>query len=104
MHSFREMRIASSLLTAVLVTLASTATALAAPPSGSALSQPAWDLPTDTAAAVHAAGLPLLDKMSTTRHYHAHLDVAEFCKSYFGGILAHTVTLCVCKLVDLDKQ
>ncbi|WP_433733091.1 hypothetical protein ACQP0C_12550 [Nocardia sp. CA-129566] len=74
------MRIASSLLTATLGALVSAfgATAMAAPPSGSALLQPTWDLPTDTAAAVHAAGLPLLDKMSTTYHYHAHLDVIVF--------------------------
>ena len=74
------MRIASSLLVAALVTLAGPvgATAVAAPPSGSALLQPSWDLPTDTAAAVHAAGLPLLSTMSTTYHYHAHLDVIVY--------------------------
>jgi hypothetical protein len=50
----------------------------------------------------------LPDDLEVDSAWHAHqcdpVGYAEFCKSYFGGILAHTVTLCVCKLVDLDKQ
>ncbi|WP_280236697.1 hypothetical protein [Nocardia cyriacigeorgica] len=40
--------------------------------------------------------------------WHAHqcdpVGYAEFCNQYFGGLLAHNVKLCVCKLVDLDQQ
>ncbi|WP_433202414.1 hypothetical protein ACQP1G_12205 [Nocardia sp. CA-107356] len=50
----------------------------------------------------------LPDDLEVDSAWHAHqcdpIGYAEFCKSYFGGILAHTVTLCVCKLVDLDKK
>ncbi|MBF6345371.1 hypothetical protein IU409_17930 [Nocardia cyriacigeorgica] len=173
------MRIASSLLAAATLAIAATGTVGAQPlPSGSALLQPAWPLPADTEAAVHAAGLTLSHTIMTTYHYHVHLDVivygqnvtvpasvgidefwpgstalteaqiddrvtryrksleryrasgmkgnylpddlevdsawhahqcdpvgyAEFCTRYFGGILAHTVTLCVCKLVELDQK
>ncbi|WP_280382528.1 hypothetical protein [Nocardia wallacei] len=35
-------------------------------------------MPTDTAAAVEAAGLPLLHTIMTTFHYHAHLDVIVY--------------------------
>ncbi|MFE9423666.1 hypothetical protein ACFYNO_11975 [Kitasatospora sp. NPDC006697] len=34
-----------------------------------------WDAPSDPAAAVAAAGLPMLDSEGTVEHIHAHLDV-----------------------------
>jgi hypothetical protein len=37
--------------------------------------QPPWMLPTDTAAQVKAAGLPMLDAEGTVEHIHAHVDV-----------------------------
>ncbi len=38
-------------------------------------SAPPWDAPADAAAAVAAAGLPMLDSEGTVEHIHAHLDV-----------------------------
>ncbi|MBF6228759.1 hypothetical protein [Nocardia abscessus] len=74
------MRFIAILLSATLFTLANTTGAVAqAPiPSGSALLQPAWELPADPGAAVQAAGLPLLKTIMTTFHYHAHLDVIVY--------------------------
>ncbi|NEW27209.1 hypothetical protein [Nocardia cyriacigeorgica] len=73
------MRIASSLVTAVALTVSGTGLAAAQPiPSGSALLQPAWPLPTDVEAAVHAAGLTLSHTIMTTYHYHVHLDVIVY--------------------------
>ncbi|WP_280382529.1 hypothetical protein [Nocardia wallacei] len=50
----------------------------------------------------------LPDDLEVDSAWHAHqcdpVGYAEFCTRYFGGILAHTVTLCVCKLVELDKR
>ncbi|WP_227980808.1 hypothetical protein [Nocardia spumae] len=50
----------------------------------------------------------LPDDLEVDSAWHAHqcdpVGYAEFCTRYFGGILAHTVTLCVCKLVELDKK
>ncbi|MGY2040443.1 hypothetical protein ACW9HF_34825 [Nocardia gipuzkoensis] len=50
----------------------------------------------------------LPDDLEVDSAWHAHqcdpVGYAEFCMRYFGGILAHTVSLCVCKLVDLDKK
>lgn len=36
---------------------------------------PPWSAPTDAAAAVRAAGLPMLNREGTVEHIHAHLDV-----------------------------
>jgi hypothetical protein len=36
---------------------------------------PPWSAPTDAAAAMHAAGLPMLNHEGTVEHIHAHLDV-----------------------------
>ncbi|MEE6140687.1 hypothetical protein SKC41_30805 [Mycobacterium sp. 050128] len=36
---------------------------------------PPWSAPTDAAAAVRAAGLPMLSREGTVEHIHAHLDV-----------------------------
>ncbi|HET9517683.1 MAG TPA: hypothetical protein VFO77_08170 [Actinoplanes sp.] len=38
-------------------------------------SNPPWDAPTDVAAAVQAAGLPMLGEEGAVAHFHAHLDV-----------------------------
>ncbi|MBF6454596.1 hypothetical protein [Nocardia cyriacigeorgica] len=50
----------------------------------------------------------LPDDLEVDSAWHAHqcdpVGYAEFCTRYFGGILAHTVTLCVCKLVELDQK
>ncbi|WP_459549798.1 hypothetical protein [Nocardia sp. X0981] len=77
------MRIVPALLGAALLTLPASAAAGAQPlqsplPSGSALVQPAWELPEDTAAAVQEAGLSLSATIMTTFHYHAHLDVIVY--------------------------
>jgi hypothetical protein len=39
------------------------------------MSKPPWDAPTDTVAAVAAAGLPMLGEEGTVVHIHAHLDI-----------------------------
>ncbi|WP_280439666.1 hypothetical protein [Nocardia cyriacigeorgica] len=79
---FRQMRIAISLLAAATLAIAATGTVGAQPlPSGSALLQPAWPLPADTEAAVHAAGLTLSHTIMTTYHYHVHLDVIVYGQS-----------------------
>ncbi|MFQ6330777.1 hypothetical protein ACLMAL_32215 [Nocardia sp. CWNU-33] len=44
-------------------------------PSGSSSVVDFWGPPTDPNAAVARAGLPMLSKMYTDFHYHAHLDV-----------------------------
>ncbi len=50
----------------------------------------------------------LPDDLEVDSAWHAHqcdpVGYAEFCTRYFGGILAHTVTLCVCKLVEVDQK
>ena len=48
------------------------------PPATTAVGRdtlPPWSAPTDAAAAMRAAGLPMLSREGTVEHIHAHLDV-----------------------------
>ncbi|MFD0360761.1 hypothetical protein ACFQZZ_04785 [Nocardia sp. GCM10030253] len=49
----------------------------------------------------------LPDDLEVDSAWHAHqcdpVGYLEFCNTYFGGILAHNVQLCVCNLVDPDE-
>jgi hypothetical protein len=54
------------------------ATQLSNPPATTAIGRetlPPWSAPTDAAAAMRAAGLPMLSREGTVEHIHAHLDV-----------------------------
>jgi hypothetical protein len=51
---------------------------LSSPPATTAVGRetlPPWSAPTDAAAAMRAAGLPMLSREGTVEHIHAHLDV-----------------------------
>lgn len=51
---------------------------LSNPPAATAVGRdtlPPWSAPTDAAAAMRAAGLPMLSREGTVEHIHAHLDV-----------------------------
>jgi hypothetical protein len=51
---------------------------LSNPPATTAVGRdtlPPWSAPTDAAAAMRAAGLPMLSREGTVEHIHAHLDV-----------------------------